>query len=245
MNRSVAGSASSTAPRSGAPAAVAPAAGGTPPGGVRTLNRDFKHVTRQPPAGLQVPGWVAFASGLALGLAVAVAVWLHYRDAAPAVPMPAASATPASARASDDEAVPAPTADADSTGDAAVSGTAADMPPAGDPIENLTFYDLLPVQEVAVPKDEAAPATRPARQELLLQAGAFRTMEQAEKQQARLQSLGVESKIQPLVQSDETLYRVRLKPIATAAEYEQVKAKLAEASIEFQKAEDVSVTPLP
>ena len=236
------GHAASTAPRAGGTGGPAPGQGRPPPGGVRTLNRDFKHVTQQQPRGRPFTGWVGFASGLGLGLAVAAAVWLHYRDAPPAVPMPATSATPASARASDDEAVAAAPAD---TGGNVGASAAGDLPPAEDPNAELTFYDLLPRQEVEVPKPGTAPATRAPRQEVLLQAGAFRTMEQAEKRQAVLLSLGIESKIEHVVRSDETLYRVRLRSIGTLAEFEQVKTKLAEASIDFEGVGDVSVAPPP
>ena len=72
--------------------------------------------------------------GLSIGLAVALGVFLHYRNPAPEQPTPEATVAPASAQASE-TAPPAPA-------------------PAGAPPE-YDFYKMLPEQEVEVPKDAA------------------------------------------------------------------------------------------
>ncbi len=179
----------------------------------RTLSRDFKHVKRNTPGGQTINGWVGFAAGLALGLTVALGVYLHYRDLAPAEPRAAAAKPPASAQ-STEEAPPA----------------------AVDPAKELTFYDMLPTQEVQVPKQEdkkgdARASNLPAG-DIVLQAGAFKQPTEAEKLQATLARYGVDAKIQRFALEDETWYRVRIGPIATVEELEAVRAKLAEAEIE-------------
>jgi len=179
----------------------------------RTLSRDFKHVKRNTPGGQTINGWVGFAAGLALGLTVALGVYLHYRDLAPAEPHAAAAKPPASAQSTEE----AP-------------------PTAVDPAKELTFYDMLPTQEVQVPKQEdkkgdARASNLPAG-DIVLQAGAFKQPTEAEKLQATLARYGVDAKIQRFALEDETWYRVRIGPIATVEELEAVRAKLAEAEIE-------------
>jgi cell division protein FtsN len=192
----------------------------TPTG--KTLSRDYKHVRRQTPGATAFNGWTGFAAGLALGLTVAFGVHLYYRGQAPAEPQPAAAAPPASAKAPDES-------------------------PA-QPANDLTFYDMLPKQEVEVP-ERGAPASaggtaRPGG-ELTLQAGAFKQLAEAERLQARLAQYGVDAKIQRFSLDDETWYRVRIGPIATVEETDALRAKLAEAEIEATPVTAEAEVPLP
>jgi cell division protein FtsN len=178
----------------------------------RTLSRDYKHVKRNTPGGQAFSGWVGLFAGLAIGLTVALGVFLHYKDLAPAEPRAAAAKPPASAQ-STEEAPPAPV----------------------DPAKDLTFYDDLPRQEVQVPtptekaggKASALPAG-----DVVLQAGSFKQPDEADKLQAKLAQYGVDAKIQRFALEDETWYRVRIGPIATVQELEAIRAKLAEAEVE-------------
>jgi cell division protein FtsN len=178
----------------------------------RTLSRDFKHVKRNTPGGQGFSGWVGLFAGLAIGLTVALGVFLHYRDLAPAEPRAAAAKPPASAQ-STEEAPPAPV----------------------DPAKDLTFYDDLPRQEVQVPtKEEKAGGKASALPagDVVLQAGSFKQPDEADKLQAKLAQYGVDAKIQRFALEDETWYRVRIGPIATVQELEAIRAKLAEAEVE-------------
>jgi cell division protein FtsN len=179
----------------------------------RTLSRDFKHVKRNTPGGSAFIGWMGFAAGLTIGLTVAFGVYLHYRDLAPADPQAAAASPPASAQSTEE----AP-------------------PTAVDPAKDYTFYDMLPTQEVQVPKQEekgdGAGASSLPVGDVVLQAGAFKQLTEAEKLQATLAHYGVDAKIQRFALQDETWYRVRIGPIATVEDLEAVRAKLAEAEIE-------------
>lgn len=178
----------------------------------RTLSRDYKHVRRNTPGAQGFSGWVGLLIGLAIGLAVALGVFLHYRNLGPAEPVAAAAVPPASAQASEPEP-PAP----------------------ADPAVSYDFYDMLKTQNVEVPKAADPPpvAIPPGlRGDLTLQAGSFKSQDQAEKRQAKLALHGIESKIQRFTLEDETFYRVRIGPISTVEEHQALLAKLAEAEIE-------------
>jgi cell division protein FtsN len=178
----------------------------------RTLSRDFKDVRRNTP-GSSVPfnGWTGLAIGLAIGLGVALVVHLHDREAQAVVPVPETAAAPASAQAGEED------------------------PAAADAGASYDFYKMLPEQEVEVPPPAPA-ATRPLstlpQGEVVLQAGSFKSQDQADKLKGRLAMYGVEANIQRFALEDETWYRVRIGPIATVEELEAVRAKLAEAEIE-------------
>jgi cell division protein FtsN len=178
----------------------------------RTLSRDYKHVKRNTPGGQSFNGWMGLVAGLAIGLTVALGVFLHYKDLAPAEPRAAAAKPPASAQ-STEEAPPAPV----------------------DPAKDYTFYNMLPTQEVQVPtKEESAGGKASALPagDVVLQAGSFKQPDEADKLQAKLAQYGVDAKIQRFALEDETWYRVRIGPIATVQELEAIRAKLAEAEVE-------------
>jgi cell division protein FtsN len=192
----------------------------------RTLSRDYKHVKKHAPGPQAFSGWVGLAAGLAIGLTVALAVFLHYRDRLPPEPQAAAGEPPASSQATD-EAPPAP----------------------ADPAKDFTFYDDLPRQEVAVPGPPEKLSTKPASSmpagDIVLQAGSFKQPAEAEKLQARLAQYGVQARIQRFALEDETWYRVRIGPIATVQELDEIKSKLAEAEIEATPVVPTLQEPLP
>jgi cell division protein FtsN len=190
----------------------------------KTLRRDFKDVKRHAPGAAPFGTWMAFGSGLAVGLAVALGVYLHFQNRLAAVPEPDAGAPPASAHAPEETPVP------------------------GDAGPTYDFYDMLPKQEVEVPessKHAAAPASMLPTGDVTLQAGSFKQPAEAEKLQARLAQYGVDAKIQRFSLEDETWYRVRIGPIATVEELDAVRAKLAEAEVEATPVTSQAVTPAP
>jgi cell division protein FtsN len=194
----------------------------TPTG--RTLSRDYKHVRRQSPGATVFNGWVGLATGLAIGLTVALGTYLHYQNLAPAEPQPAAATPPASAQAPEEEPAPA------------------------EPANDYKFYEMLPRQEVEVPqRDARARAARTVRPEgeLTLQVGAFKQLPEAERLQARLAQYGIDAKIQRFSLDDETWYRVRIGPIATVEERDALREKLAEAEVEAAQVTAEAEVPLP
>ena len=199
----------------------------------KTLSRDYKHVKRHTSGATPFNGWVGLGVGLAIGLAVALGVYLHFQNKVPAVPLPDANAPPASAKATE-EAPVTPAMDAE-----AGAGAAPD---------ELTFFDLLKKQEVEVPEDSgqaSGSSAPPMEKEITLQVGAFKQMAEAEKQQARLAQYGVHASIQRYAVDDETWFRVRIGPIATVEELDQLRAKLAEAEIEAMPVGVPAMEPPP
>jgi cell division protein FtsN len=192
----------------------------------KTLSRDFKHVKRHTPGGAPAfNGWVGLAVGLAVGLSVALGVYLHYQNLAPVEPRPAVDAPPASAKAPPE-----------------------DVPVPADAGADLTFYDMLPKQEVEVP--EGPSSAKPAgaslpKGDITLQAGSFKQVAEAEKLQAQLAQYGVDAKIQRFSLEDETWYRVRIGPIATVNELNTIRAKLAEAEVEATPVTAQAAVPPP
>jgi len=194
----------------------------------KTLSRDYKHVKRHTPGTPAFNGWMGLLAGLAIGLSVALGVYLHYQNqAAPVEPRPDTAAPPASATASDEAPVAAPEP---------------------TPGQGYDFYDMLPKQEVEVPETStaaASPASRLPKGDVVLQAGSFKQPAEADKLQARLAQYGVDAKIQRFSLEDETWYRVRIGPIGTVEELDTVRAKLAEAEIEATPVTPQMVMPPP
>jgi len=193
----------------------------------RTLSRDFKHVRRNTPGGAPIAfnGWTGFGLGLALGLAVALGVHLHYSRHTAVEPQPESDKPPASAQSGEED--PA-------------------APAAADPSASYDFYKMLPEQEVEVPKPPAPAASQTStlpKGEIVLQAGSFKSQDQAEKLKGRLAIYGVEAKIQRFTAEDETWYRVRIGPIGTVEEYEKIRAKLEDADVDATPMSSVADIP--
>jgi cell division protein FtsN len=159
--------------------------------------------------------------GLGLGLVVALGVYL--REAIPS--------TPASSTAAERPAEPAPVATA----------RAPRAAPRAEPAESrFDFYDILPQSryEVVVPEVETAtgrevqakPVEEPGR--YILQAGSFTSGPDADRLQASLALLGVESRIQRVTIDDAVFHRVRVGPISDLNDLNRIRRQLREARIE-------------
>ena len=158
------------------------------------------------------PGWVWMLFGLALGLVVAVGVYLRGEPrvseprSAPAQRSPRAAA-PAGGRAASDES-------------------------------RFEFYDILPRYEVVIPEveTEAGRALRTNAVEepgsYVLQAGSFGALADADRRQASLALLGIESRIQRVTVDDEVYHRVRIGPISDLTELNRVRRQLLDAHID-------------
>ena len=167
------------------------------------------------------PGWVWLLTGLALGLFVALLVYISGR--APTVKPVASTATTASTPAvTDTRAVRKPPAAA-----------------AAAPKPRFDFYTILPEMELAVPdRDANGKTTRAAPADdkpgkYLLQAGSFKSFEEADRLKASLVLLGVEASIQTVtVNHKDTWHRVHVGPYKSLAELDTVRARLKENRIE-------------
>lgn len=172
------------------------------------MPRDYKHRAaprrrkRQPP-----PGWLWLLAGLVIGLFVAFLIYLQQRPHLP----PAATA-PDTKR---EQALTAP-----QTGREArdVRKTApSPLPPPPKP--RFDFYTILPEAEMVVPEQEITGKPREGVRQVeapgtyLLQAGSFRTLQQADQLKAKLALLGLQADIQTVtINNSETWHRVRVGP---------------------------------
>ena len=178
--------------------------------------RDYKNSGKKQQRSL--PGWVWLLSGLAIGLFVALLVYL---DDAPA---PEVTAKPSIT-------VTKPTQD---TRDVR-KDEGDEIPPPPKP--RFDFYTLLPELEVVVPEDEisgestpesreAAPKVMTEGGEFILQAGSFKQYQEADRLKASLALLGVQAHIQKVDVNNDTWHRVRIGPIASLAEINDIRSRL-------------------
>jgi cell division protein FtsN len=169
---------------------------------------------------------LGFVIGLVVGLAIAVAVALYLSNA----PLPFVTKVrppSASTAAPADGKLPDPNRNLNLT------------PPAPPPTATLP-----PAPPLAPGKAEPSPATpeaAAAKQEtlpegsrFLLQAGAFKSAEDADGMRAQLAMLGLDARVFPIEQAGQTLYRVRLGPYGQLDDVNRVRKLLAENSIEAQ-----------
>ena len=144
-------------------------------------------------------------------------------DAPATVPVAAASA------ASAPSAVAAAViAKANAAAAAAAKEAAAAKKLAADPLGDLAAARVRPpVEATALP-----PITGSDPFNYFIQAGAFRTVDDAEQQRARLLLLGVQAKVTEREQSGRIVYRVRLGPFDKKEDADKAKERLDNNSIE-------------
>jgi cell division protein FtsN len=198
------------------------------------MARDYKNAGRGRPAP-RTPGWVWLLAGLLMGLTVALLVYLggftisELRNSR-TTPVQTETSPPIDARSASKPPQPQPLPE---------------TPPTAKP--RFDFYTILPEMEVAVPEQEppksasnlsgeaqgegAAPVDKPGA--YILQAGSFRSLEEADKLKASLVLLGVEAGIQTVtVNNKDTWHRVQIGPYNDLAEVNQVRARLKQNNIE-------------
>lgn len=193
------------------------------------MPRDYKNVggkrTGKPAIG--VAGFLAFLSGLSIGLLVAFLVYLYfhgpYGEPAGSTPSAAVAQTPAAnsgAGAGTESAPPRPTFD---------------------------FYKILPSREVNVSEwvaedqpaapGSAAVAAAPAAEPgglYILQVGSFKTAEAADQIKARLALLGITADVQRVViNGQDAILRVRIGPYRDPEKFEEMRQRLLDNGIDF------------
>ena len=166
---------------------------------------------------------LGFVLGLVLGLGIAVAVALYITNA----PVPFVSKVkPASESVTPDTA-----GDPNKPLYAPAPGTKGGAPAAAVP-----KVDAATDPKAAPPPAEKGP-TPPVADDgsrFLLQAGAFRSHDEADAMRARLALLGFDSKIFPLEKDGTTLYRVRLGPYGNLEDINRIRKTMAENGIDVQ-----------
>lgn len=177
------------------------------------MARDYKHQVRRKPRRKPAPPWVWMLAGLGIGLFVALLIYLKAGpDDAPVARVVEAPPMEREARGVKKEA-PAP------------------IPP--PPRPRFDFYTTLPEMEVVVPEDEITGSRKEGVRQVdkpgtyLLQAGSFRTHEQADRLKAQLALLGLETGIQTVSINDrETWHRVRVGPFRDLDELHKIRVQL-------------------
>lgn len=179
----------------------------------KITSRDFK---RGRTSGMRVDlgRWREFGLGLALGLSLSafVLVWQNYREKQVA-------------KAAAEQPKPEPRAATTKDPESAM---------------NYDFYERLPSFEVRVPEKpqtvsnerEAAPATVDRPGVYVLQAGSFSKQEDADRVQAQLRVLGIESTVHKVPGELTDLHRVRIGPITDVAELNRLRARLRAADFD-------------
>lgn len=169
------------------------------------------------------PGWIWLVVGLAIGLAFAAFVYIK---------RPAGSLT---AQREDVEAVKVEKDAPRTATKPKKEREALTLPPKEK--ERFTFYELLPNQEVVVPRNEVAKAdaTKPPADaaSYIIQVASFRDREEADRQKADLALLGVESRIETVtIDNAETFYRVRVGPLKDFGKVQIISNRLADNGIQ-------------
>jgi cell division protein FtsN len=169
---------------------------------------------------------LGFVIGLMVGLAIAVAVALYISKAplpfVTKVRPPSAGLTPPA-----DGKLPDPNRSLNA-GASAVASAPPSLPPPAAP--GAAPPAVAPAPDAAPAKDEPLPEGS----RFLLQAGAFKSPEDADSMRAQLAMIGLDARIFPIEQGGQTLYRVRLGPYGAIDDVNRVRKLLADNSIEAQ-----------
>jgi cell division protein FtsN len=166
------------------------------------------------------PGWSWMLFGLAIGLSVALAIYVN--DRAPGKTMGPVKTEPASMSADADSAI-------DDYGETAKTE---------DAEPRFMFYSMLPNFEVVIPEEDTEVRADSEPEAILapgiyvLQAGSFSRYEDADRRRANLAMQGIESIVQRVTIDDKTYHRVRIGPIDDLDELNILRARLRAANID-------------
>ncbi|WP_290650938.1 SPOR domain-containing protein [Aquisalimonas sp.] len=187
----------------------------------------------RPAAQHNAPRWVWFLSGLLPGLFIALLVHMHH----------ARDDGIASLASGPESAAPGSADDGSDSSDRPrfefyelLSEMEVVVPDEPEPDAGPTEQPATPAPEVATPHLEQAPAAADNAQETqeaqgdtryMLQAGSFRSHEDADQLKARLALMGVRADIQSVeVDSGETWHRVRIGPFSDRERVDSLRSQL-------------------
>ncbi|GAB6040834.1 SPOR domain-containing protein [Endothiovibrio diazotrophicus] len=194
------------------------------------MSRDYKNTTsrNKKPERTVAPAWLMLTTGLVVGLFIAALAWLATQPAG--APEHAVKVTPKPSPPPPKETPkpqpkprPTPTAEAKK---------APEKP-------KFEFYTILSEMETVVPPQELSAEVKEGVPQVkapgtyMLQAGSFRTNEQADQLKAKIAFLGLSAEIQKVTTSgNETWHRVRLGPFSDLAVLNEARAKLKQQHID-------------
>jgi cell division protein FtsN len=174
--------------------------------------RDYKHGGRG--NAFDLMRYRQFGAGLAVGLVVALAVFVVDRRS--------------------------PTAESDTPPPAAEkkkATTAADDA-SSEPVEEYDFYDMLPKFEVVIPEQErnvkrdlpSVPVEQPGA--YVLQVGSFQNETEAERLRQRLAKQGIEANVQRIAVDADVRHRVRIGPLRDLSRLNEIRRQLRAADLD-------------
>ena len=168
------------------------------------------------------PGWMWLLAGILIGLGLA---WYLFGKGY--IPQPAGDA-------------PAQVQDSSTDTEAAAEEVAPKRQDKDRP--KYDFFTVLPEMEVVVPEQELSERVRPEadtaapgqvnESRYLLQVGSFRELADADQLKAQLALLGVVARVQSVTVNDATWHRVRVGPVNSAREADDVRSRLADNGID-------------
>ena len=191
------------------------------------------------PANSSTSPVVAMLFGLAVGLSVAVAVYVKDRqpDSAATVGGPSAMGGPSGPNTQPTPAsLQTPLDDNGETAKEPAEGPSDPNVPREE--KRFTFYDILPNFEVVTPEEEPTTLADVAPQAVVepgvyvLQAGSFSTNADADRRRAELALHGIESHIQRVKVNDRNYHRVYIGPTDDLDELNMLRSRLRAAKID-------------
>lgn len=191
------------------------------------MPRDYVNSGKKEKKPGQLPGWVWMLGGLTIGLFVAFLVYLNNN-------------THPSQRGGLSKVIKDTIED---VRDVKKHPPAQSPPPPSKAPEKIApkprfdFYEILPEIEVLVPDQELSPGkekTNPLDPnfEYTLQAGAFRSVEEADRLKAKLALQGVTGTIQTITNEKGTWHRVRIGPLRDLDTLNKTRSRLKQAGID-------------
>jgi cell division protein FtsN len=170
----------------------------------------------------QAPGWIWMLFGLSVGLAVALFVYLQ---GGRPTPLPAPESTPVAAEPVTPRAAPEPAEMP------APQPVIAEPEQEADTATRLDFYERLRTLEVSVPDGRRGPGSDPGTapqlaDEYTIQAGAFRTPEEADSRRATLALLAIDSHLQNAIVQNVLWHRVIIGPLSDIDEIDRILRRL-------------------
>lgn len=184
------------------------------------MSRDYKNAGARPNKN-GMPGWVWMLSGLAIGLFVALLVYLKDQ------PNRLQQVTPSIK-------IDGPHTGAPNREEPEIKDNEKEEP-------KFDFFTLLPEMEVVIPEGDyrvdttevpSNPSTSTLNGSYLLQAGSFRKYEQADKRKAELALMGFTADIQRVQVNDDYWHRVRVGPFDGTVELEAARQRLRDQNIQ-------------
>ncbi len=200
---------------------------------------------RRDDARVQIPWWLWIIVGTAIGVFVSFLMRLSQTPpaATAAVELPKPAEKNAKPVADSKAAAKSTSVDDKS----AKKGDDAAKPDETKTVTKFDFYTLLPEREVIVPndRDTAKPAVDKPKnsggqsnvavaddEQLFLQAGSFRSSQEAERRRAQIKDLGLTAKVEEVIANADTWYRVQAGPFTSREQLSKARDQLSAAGIE-------------